>query len=174
MQQNAKTFWQHFNDQNFNEADKSFNELTAEERQEILSALFQQGAIAHQPFMISVLRGHLKQDKMFADFYESWLPEDLCDKKIELHNKTYYQGFPSPVRVLNGVNISNQHDVVSIGITWLKSKEDEKKFWSYLENLQQGGDKVNEIRHDRIKDVADRELLGLYLVKSDDNLGTPF
>jgi hypothetical protein len=40
--------------------------------------------------------------------------------------------------------------------------------------VKRGKDKNNEIRHDRIEEIAKGELLGLFCIETDDNLGTPF
>lgn len=45
---------------------------------------------------------------------------------------------------------------------------------TYIEKAKNGEDSNNETRHEKIEKFADGELIGLFLVETDDNLGTPF
>ncbi|ABS76989.1 hypothetical protein CbuD7D7780_04340 [Coxiella burnetii] len=173
MSTHCSQFWENFKKNNFSEAQQLFDTLNGAEKQAVLAELFQKSEYHRKPFTVSVLKGKLHDKKSFDDFYQAWLLEDLSDK-VEIHGQVFQQGFPAPVRVINARNINDPNEIVSIGITWLSSKEEEKEFWNYLEKITRGEDPVNEIRHDRIKQVADRELLGLFRVETDDNLGVPF
>lgn len=173
MSNQLTEFWGNFQNKNFSKAQKCFDVLSDVDKQSVLAELFQKSEYHRKPLMVSVLRGKLHDGKSFDDFYQAWLPEDLCNP-IEIHGQIYQQGFPTPVRVINAINTNNPNEIVSIGITWVSNKEEEQGFWDYLDKVTKGEDEINEIRHDRIKQVADRELLGLFRIETDDNLGTPF
>lgn len=167
-------FWGNFQSKNFSEALKHFDKLNESEKQDVFAELFQKSEYHRKPIMVSVLRGKLHNNKNFDDFYQSWFPtEDMCNPK-KIHGQVFQNHFPAPVRVLNAVNINDPSEIVSIGITWVSSEKEEQALWEYLQKASQGEDENNEARHDRIKQVADRELLGLFRVETDDNLGTPF
>lgn len=173
MSTQQQQFWKNFQKKDFIQAQQQFDRLSGDDKQAILAELFQKSEFHRQPFMVSVLRGTVHEDKSFEDFYQAWLPAEMCHT-LKIHGQVFQQGFPAPVRVINATNINNPSDIVSVGITWVANKEEEKGFWEYLEKMTKGEDEINELRHDRVAQVADRELLGLFQVKTDDNLGTPF
>lgn len=65
-------------------------------------------------------------------------------------------------------------EIISVGLTWVRNKKEEQSFLQYINNAKEGNDANNETRHNRIEKVADGELLGIFRVESDDNLGVPF
>ena len=166
-------FWTSFKDKDFSKAQVEYEQLSQEAKQKILAHLYQQSQYHRKPIMVSVLRGNLYEGKTFNDFYHAWMPDE-AGADLSQYGETYKQIFPVPVRVINGINTANQDEIISIGITWVENKEDESAFWDYINNAKQAEDEVNKSRHDKIQDVADRELLGLFKIESDDNLGTPF
>ncbi len=167
-------FWNNFNKKEFIAAQQHFDKLDDGTKQSILQELFQKSEYHRKPVMISVLRRELHDNMDFADFYQSWFPsEDMCNK-VEVNGQVFQQHFPAPVRVINAVNINNPKEIFSVSLTWVRSPEEEQGLWQYLEKTQKGENKNNEVRHSRIQEKAEGELLGLFQVKTDDNLGTPF
>lgn len=91
--------------------------LEATEQQVVLEELFQKSEYHRMPIVVSVLRRTLHNDQSFDDFYKSWFPsKDMCNK-IETKGQVFQQHFPLPVRVLNGTNINNPQEIISVGIT---------------------------------------------------------
>lgn len=164
-------FWESFKSQNFASAQDHYEQLSSDEKVEILSKLYQESQNCQTPFMISVLRRKLHEDKSFDQFYKAWHPAAEHCHEIECGGQTFQQVFPSPVRVFNATKLDDNHDIISIGLIWARDETDKQKLYSYLD---QSSDKVNDERHDKIKQKADGELVGIFEVKSDDNLGTPF
>lgn len=167
-------FWDFFHAKDFSKAQQRFDTLNTADKQAILAELFQKSEYHRKPILVSALRGTLRDNRTFKDFYQSWLPSDLCNNKVEVGGRLFQQGFPTPVRVINAINIHNSKEIMSIGISWVANEQEEQGLWDYLEKLSKGEDEINEIRHARIKEVMDRELLGLFRVETDDNLGSPF
>lgn len=170
----SSSFWQAFQAKDFAEAQKQLAGLGEADQQALLAELYQKSEYHRQPVMVSVLRGEIHEGKSFEDFYQAWLPSEEMRDQQTVHGQMYQHHFPVPVRVMNAVNIHNPNDVVSIGMTWVSSKEEEQALWESVNKTEQGKNENNEARHDKIEGVADRELLGLFKVESDDNLGTPF
>jgi hypothetical protein len=172
---NAPQFQKYFKHKDFDRALDSFLSMNKEQQLELLKTLYQASSNQKEPFMISVLRGHLSANDTFEDFYQSWLPPaEACDP-IEYCGEKYLQLFGGPTRVINAVNMHDPDDIMSIGVVWAETEEAKQKTLAAVKSAQSRNDKVNEDRHDSIKEnVSDRELLGIYLVKKDDNLGTPF
>ncbi|MBL7481762.1 hypothetical protein [Legionella bononiensis] len=167
-------FWDYFNNKEFVRAQREFDELSSNEKQNIFKDLFQQSAGHRMPFMVSVLRRELKDNTSFDEFYQSWLPrEDMCTK-VTIGEQVFHQHFPIPVRVVNAININNSKEIISIGISWVTNKDQEQTLLKQIKQSSEGKDKNNELRHERIKDVAQGELIGLFRVETDDYLGTPF
>ncbi len=174
MNNEKPTFWTHFNEKDFEQAQELFDTLQAEKKQAILAELFQKGACKSKPFTISVLRRELHDDKNFEDFYKSWYPSKETCEEVKSGGQTYQQHFPIPVRVINGTNLNNPNEVISVGITWADDKEEQDNLLRYIARAKAGKDDKNQQRHEKIEKVADGELLGIFEVKTDDNLGTPF
>ncbi len=174
MSADVNTFWHHFKNKDFRQAQQSLASLSEVEAENILSELYKKSECQQKPVMVSVLRRELQDDKNFSDFYNSWYPSAEMCKPIEQHGLSYAQHFPTPVRVLNAINIHKPNEIISVGITWVANEEAEKELWAYIDKASQGEDKNNETRHQRISKTADGELLGLFKVETDDNLGTPF
>jgi hypothetical protein len=166
-----KAFWQSFEKKDFKTAQQQFSQLSSTDQQAIFAELFQQSQYANTPHSVSVLFRELHDGKTFDDFHEAWFPpEDKC-KPITEYGKTYQQLFQAPIRVINALNLNNPKEVVSVGIHWL-SKEQGEHFIKMLPNMSQ--DDTNERRSDAIDEVAEHKQSGIFLVESDDNLGTPF
>lgn len=167
-------FWKHFNNHEIKEAQQEFSTLDKSQQEAIFQELFQKSEFHRKPVMISLLRRELKHKKSFGDFYQSWFPaENMCNK-TSVGGQIYQQHFPIPVRVFNAVNIHSPKEVISIGITWARNAQEERTLWEDIENAGLEKDKNNEVRHEQINKVADGELLGLFRVERDDNLGTSF
>lgn len=174
MPNQVEKFWSNFQNKDFNAAQKQFDELSEKDKQAVFAELFQKSEFHRQPIMVSVLQRVLHDNKSFDDFYQAWLPTEKMSNKIEIHGQSFQQHFPSPVRVINAININNPKEIISIGITWVANPEEEKSLWEYINKNNSEKDKNNQIRHDSIQEVAEGKLLGLFRVESDDNLGTPF
>lgn len=173
-QSKQSKFWESFNKKEFKSAQERFEGLEPDEKQAVFQELFQKKQNQRMPFMVSILRRELNDGKSFNDFYQSWFPhEGLCNK-IEYAGQLYQQHFPVPVRVLNAINVNNAKDIISVGLTWVRTKAEEQAILESVEKAQQGKNKINELRHEQIMEVAQGELLGLFRVEADDNLGTPF
>lgn len=169
-----RKFWKCFCKKNFKEAQEKFDALDTDEKQAVLAEMYQKSELHRKPMMISVLRRELHDGNTFDDFYQSWFPSEEMTSKVEKDGRIYQQTFPTPVRVINGININNPKDIISVGITWVTNKEEEQGLWDHIKKASLGVDEANETRHDRIDDVTEGELIGLFKVESDDNLGSPF
>ena len=170
----SSLFWEHFNHQDFKEAQQEFATLDKSQQMTIFQELYQKSEYHRKPIMFSLLRRELRDGQSFDDFYQSWFPTVNMCNKVELGGQIFQQHFPIPVRVLNAVNIQNSQEIMSVGMTWVRTAEEEKGLWEHIENTRLGKNKDNELRHDQINKVAEGELLGLFRVETDDNLGTPF
>ncbi|MDP3704706.1 MAG: hypothetical protein Q8R24_02195 [Legionellaceae bacterium] len=94
-------FWGDFKSKNCEGAQKQFEELDDNEKQEIFQELFQKSEYHRRPLIVSVLRRQLYDDKSFGDFYQSWFPlAEMCNK-IKRNGQVFQQHFPIPVRVIN-------------------------------------------------------------------------
>lgn len=175
MNTNTNDFLNFFNNKSFIKAVKKFNNLTEQQQIDIFKVLYQRSGNQKEPFLLSCLQGTLGKDQTFDDFYQSWLPPvNSCDP-IETCNETFIQEFKSPVRVLNAVNVQDPTDIMTIALIWADTDEEQQNVIKELSGTVEGSDKINEERHDNIKtSVSNRELIGIYLVEKDDNLGTPF
>lgn len=174
MTDKNRAFWDAFNQQQFDLAETELTQSSSEERQNILAELYQKSSFHHMPFSVSILRRKPHENQSFDDFYQAWFPPKATCNEIESRGQVFQQHFPAPVRVINGTNIDNSGEIISIGITWLRNKEEEQLFWDYLEQTMAGENKGNEERRENIEEVADGELIGLYQIRSDDNLGIPY
>lgn len=163
-----------FDQNELEKAHEHFLKCDADTQRHMLAALFQRSANAKTPFLVSVLRRKLHAGEHFQDFYQSWLPDDTACNPTVIGGQTYQQHFPVSTRVLNATNLSNGQEVISVGITWVKSEAEKNGILAHIEKAKKGDDVQNQKRQDKIQAVADGELLGLFEVKSDDNLGVPF
>lgn len=170
----SNKFWEHFKGKDFQAAQQEFEKLDPSDKQEIFQELFQKSEYHRMPMMVSILRRELHDGKSFSDFYQSWLPSaDKCNP-LKFGGQSFRQHFPVPVRVINAINHSNPQEVISIGITWVANADEERAMWQQVENISSGKDENNELRREKIKEAAEGELIGLFRVETDDNLGTPF
>lgn len=168
-----KTFWQAFESKDFTTAQQQLAKLSAAEQQTILANLFQQSQYANTPHSISVLFRELHDGKEFNDFHEAWFPpEDKCHPITEF-GKTYQQFFKAPIRVVNAVNLNNPKEIVSVGLHWFNEAQ-EKGFWEMIQDASLSNDEANQRRAKSIDAVAEPKSSDIFLVTSDDNLGTPF
>ena len=174
MSKQPSAFWTHFQSQDFKQAQAQLATLDSSEQAAILAELFQKSGFHQKPFMLSVHKGTIKNDKSFAEFYQSWLPPEAACNEVEKHGQIFQQCFPIPLRVVHAVNMNTPNEIVTVSFNWVKSKKEEQELMDYIEKAMSGKDEINEQRHNSQKKVIDRELLGMYVVKSDDNLGTPF
>ena len=172
MSKNISQFWEHFNAQCFNDASECLNKLTLTEQSAMLEELFQKSEYHRAPFILSVFRAKLKEGETFNDFHQAWYPEAKTCDPIETKGQKFAQHFPVPMRVLNAVNIANPNDVLTVGIGWVRSKEEEQSFTQYMEQTMQG--KHTNDRRTKNAEVSDRSMLGMFRLLTDDNLGTPF
>ncbi|OGT60160.1 MAG: hypothetical protein A3E85_04200 [Gammaproteobacteria bacterium RIFCSPHIGHO2_12_FULL_45_12] len=174
MSSRLTAFWESFQNKDFSTAQEKFDALESNNKQAVLAELFQKSEYHRTPAMVSVLRRRLHDNQSFKDFYQAWFPsEDMCNK-VEMAGQVYQQHFETPVRVINAINSNDPNEIISVGITWVANKEEEQGLWEYIKNATMGEDKNNELRHDRIEEVAEGELLGIFHVETDDNLGAPF
>jgi hypothetical protein len=174
MANQTDQFFQYFQSRDFASAQEQLNTLSKHDKQAVLAELHQKSGYQQQPFMVSVLRRELKEGQTFSDFYEAWEPPQPLTNPVSRHGEQFRQFFPAPVRVMNGTNINNDKEIISVGITWIKDQEQEQVLWDYLDAAMAGKDEGNNIRHEQIQEVVDGGLIGLYRVETDDNLGTPF
>lgn len=174
MTKKTDTFWQCFQQKDFIGATRALADLNVEQQQAVLEQLYQKGGNAQQPFMVSVLRRKLHDGETFDDFYQSWQPDPAACQPTEEGGQTYRQFFPIATRVVNGVNIEDPSDIISVGFSWVKNDEEKQGLFDYIESASQGNDEKNEARREDIHKVADGGLLGLFVVEADDNLGSPF
>lgn len=163
-------FWEHFKGKSFEQAQEDFDDLSAQEKQTIFSQLFQASEYANRPHSISVLFRELHDGKTFEDFHEAWFPPADVINTQAIDGQVYHQLFKAPVRVLNAINIHNPKEVVSVGIHWLT--EDQAN--EFAKMLAGKSDETGKRRGDAIAHVADKISSDIFIVESDDNLGTPF
>jgi hypothetical protein len=64
------------------------------------------------------------------------------------------------MRVLNTVNIANPNDVLTVGIGWVRSKEDEQSFTQYMEQTMQG--QHTDDRRTKNAEVSDKSMLACF------------
>ena len=121
-----------------------------------------------------MLRGRIKDGQSFDDFYQSWLPTEEMSSQTTRDGQTFQQHFPIPVRVIHAKNIEDSNDILTVSLSWVRDASEEKGYWEYLQQLSQGQVKDNETRHQSIEEKTDRQLLGIFQVETDDNLGSPF
>ena len=174
MNSEQEQFWNAFNMGHLEKALKAFGELEQAAQLELFQALFQKSANSRTPFLISVLRRKLLDEQSFDDFYNAWSPVEESCSPITKGGQTYQQHFPVTTRVINGTKVDDQKEIISVGITWAKTDEEKQGLLDYCAKAQQCEDHSNEKRHEKIEEVADGELIGLFLVQTDDNLGSPF
>ena len=172
MTKQVAHFWDFFNQKLFSQAQSTFDTLSDHEKQNVLSELFQKGAFARSPAVISVLYRELDDKKTFDDFHRAWFPPKEYLHKIKQDGEIYQQLFPAPTRVYNAVNMENPKEVLSVGFTWIDSKKQEEEMMAYMQLA--GQDKVNQKRSDNIDTVARKISSKLYELKASDNLGVPF
>lgn len=167
-------FKEKFSNKEFGAAVLAFLQLERSDQEAVLERLFQCSGSARKPVLASVLNRRLREGECFADFYREWLPpKEACDP-VEVGGQRYQQLFPGSVRVINGLNINDEQDVLSVGITWASSPEEEAEMWALVQKMLDGKDEVGNQRGEKIKKVADRERVDLYRIETDDNLGLPF
>lgn len=167
-------FWSCFKEQDFEKAQLYFDQLTVQAKQQVLSDLFQRNCHSKKPLAISVLRRELWTGQSFSDFYQAWLPAQNTCRPVDKGEQTFQQHFPVPVRVINATNISRNQEILSVSLVWAESEKQQQQFWSYVNTLMAGQDLANQQRHDSIQQTAEGELVGIYRVERDDNLGSPF
>tara|TARA_R110000868_G_scaffold8205_3_gene42444 strand:+ start:35992 stop:36498 length:507 start_codon:yes stop_codon:yes gene_type:complete len=159
-------FWSAFQANDMDSAVTALDALSAEDKKSVLSELFQKSQYQQTPHSVSVLFRELHDDKTFDDFHEAWFPPKDKLNPQEVHGQTYQQYFPVPIRVINGVNIENPKEIVSIGMHWMTDEQ--------AKDLMAEASKGDKVRGDSINEVAERMKTGIFMVESDDNLGTPF
>ena len=60
-----------------------------------------------------------------------------------------------PVRTLNALNINDSQDVLSVGITWVSSPEEEAGLWAFVQKSMAGEDEVGNQRQEKVATVMD-------------------
>lgn len=160
-----KQFFNSFAKQEFSQALSAFNQLDKKEQEDILQQLYYQSREANTPIAISVLYRKLHDGKTFSDFHNAWLPPSEYTKPFNIGNKLYYHYANVPTRVINAVNIADPKEIISVGMSWC----DEKQFGQLLEQVSKA--KSNEVRHDKISEVADKISSTIYKVEADTNIG---
>lgn len=160
-----KQFFDNFEKQNFSQALNIFSQLDKEEQEAIFQQLYYLSREANTPIAISVLYRKLHDGKTFEDFYNAWLPPIEYSKPFKVGNKLYYHYSNIPTRVINAVSATDSTEIISIGMLWGTEKEVEKLF------EQVKNDNSNQVRHDKISEVADKITAKTYVVKSDLNIG---
>lgn len=160
-------FWEAFYQQDFEKLQTLFEKMDAAEKQAMWKELFQKAFYQRTPQVVSVLFRELHEGKDFEDFHESWFPEAQDRNPIEAYGQKFQQFFPVPTRVINAVNMDNPKEIVSVGLQWV-TEEQVPELLEFVEGQS------NKSRGDSIKEVAEKTKTGVYLVKTDDNLGIPF
>lgn len=175
MQPTVTQFWELFANKDFTKASLALDALSSVEKEQVLACLFQQSQNATEPYLLSCFEGKLKEDETFASFRESWLPpKDKCNP-VDICGETYQQFFPIVTRVINAVSIDDPTKIFTIGMTWAHSEAEQKAILEKIDEMRSGQDESNQTRHDNISQTTPgRQSIGMYIVKSDDNLGTPF
>lgn len=158
-------FFNHFQQQEFDQAITDFNQLSKKDQQETLKQLYYEAREAKIPMALGVLYRKLHDGKTFDDFYQSWMPPKSYTKAFTVGDKTYYHFFDAPTRVINAVNMEDPKEIISVGMVWCSEKE----FMENLEQIKQSDS--NKMRADSIAEVADKISSKIYKVQKDTNLG---
>lgn len=160
-------FWAAFETQNHGQAIEYFLSLKKEYQNAIFAELFQKSRYQKMPNAISILFRKLNKDKNFEDFHASWFPPADQLNSVKQYGQRFEQFFPTPTRVINAVNWQNPKEIVSIGLHWI-SKAQYEPMMAVINSAS------NQERSEKINKVADKGKTGIYAVKTDENLGTPF
>lgn len=155
-----------FEEQKFDEAVKLFEQMSKNDKEQTLRALYYQARNAKQPVAVSILHRRLHNGKTFDDFFKAWMPPQDSMRPFTVGNTTYYQHFEIPVRVINAINVADANDIISIGLVWCTEEE----FKAGIKKTEES--QANAKRGDSISEVADKESVTIYMVKADTNLGT--
>jgi len=98
--------------------------------------------------LVSLFIRRLKPGKTYDDFHEAWKPS---------------KGFGVPTRVINAVNLTDDREIVSVGLVALPLEQ--------METFKQQIVAQEQVRHDRISDVVEPDIRqAFYVIKNDDNL----
>lgn len=159
-------FFSQFENQDFTQALDTFDALSQDEQKNVLKQLFYQSREAKMPIAVSVLYRKLHDGKTFDDFYNAWMPPKDAMEPFEVGEKTYYQFFDTPVRVINAINMHDPQEIVSIGLVWSDSEE---QFKQSLAKASKADDNVT--RGDSVATVADKVSAKIYKVSADTQLG---
>jgi len=136
-------------------------------QQEIAQALQKMSQIDNfKVTAISVLKRELQPNYSYNDFHTAWLPP--LDPKDISSTATGVSAnyFHFPVRVLNGINVANDKEIISIGLMNI-SKSDLIKLQS--KTAHQNILKTEAMRHDQISKVAQKIGETIYFECKDDN-----
>jgi hypothetical protein len=170
MSDAVKDFWLSFNGKNMAEAQIAFDKLSSNDKQSIFENLFQNSCYQRTPDILSVLYRELDTGKTFNDFHQAWFPgKQWCDP-VEISGYTFQKFFPAPTRVFNAINMHNENEVVSVGLTWFDNEEQAKS----MQKFAMSESEANQYRANNIDKVSKKISADVYFVKSDDNLGSPF
>lgn len=170
MSDAVKDFWLSFNGKNMAEAQIAFDKLSSNDKQSIFENLFQNSCYQRTPDILSVLYRELDTGKTFNDFHQAWFPgKQWCDP-VEISGYTFQKFFPAPTRVFNAINMHNENEVVSVGLTWFDNEEQAKS----MQEFAMSESEANQYRANNIDKVSKKISADVYFVKSDDNLGSPF
>lgn len=161
-----KNFFNHFEQQDFDQAIDNFDKLDKNHQKEILKQLYYQAREAKMPIAVNVNYRKLLENQTFDDFYSAWMPPQKFTKPFKIGDTTYYHHFETPLRVINAVNMQDPSEVVSIGIVWCAS---EAEFAAGLQEVMDS--EANKIRGDNISEAAEQESTKIYIVKADTRLG---
>ena len=150
-----------------------FLRMKKEKQTELLSELFQKSQYQKVPSAMSIIVRCLHKSNVFDDFYDAWLPQNKSVKHVHEGGVSYSQFFPEgTTRIMNAVSLHDPREIASVGLHWVDTDEQYQRMVNMVKNI--ASDPSNELRHNRIRQVADKKSGGFYVVKSDDNLGEPF
>jgi len=160
-----KAFWQHFSEENFEDAATAFAALEKQAQADTMKQLFYKARNAVTPHSVSILYRHLHEGAAFEDFHEKWMPSsDQCDPE-KIGDDVYQHYFPVPLRVINAVNMENPKEILSVGLHWMTDEQLE----AYMADKE--AQAKGKVRGESIAQVADKISTAVFIVKSDDNLG---
>lgn len=160
-------FYKHFNEQSFAQAADEFGALSNTDKERVLKELYYAARNARQPVAVSVIRRTLQPGATFDQFFDSWMPDQEYTDPVIIGDKTHYQYFSCPSRVLNAVNVQNEQEIFSIGLIWCEQDE----FLQGLEEMKNS--KSNDKRQESITKVVEPDYAAdICWVKTDTNLGT--
>lgn len=138
-----------------------YDQATPQEQHDFLSSIAnllstkQNTGLAISPQIVSVLHRDLKEGKSYQDFLTAWSPPGAHFKADKQDNNTVHY-FNVPTQVINGENIRNLKELISIGLVDIKEQDLPKTGETFKE--------TEAIRRERVSQVTENGRISVYRV----------